>query len=148
MIVISYLRYAFLFREVFPDDQSLVSKILSKAALCLGLRQMEWMFLTCHNYWIVCRLVRGDHPYLVHSSEISIKNSSEPFRAFLGAILSVVQGVPVEPSTYSSDMKLDTIEEEEEDESPFTDSGTYRGSLGGRATTSNSATRSCIPNLG
>ncbi|KAM6493291.1 hypothetical protein JOM56_011425 [Amanita muscaria] len=73
--------------------------------------------------------------------QISIKNSSEPVRAFLGAILSVVQGVPVELSTYSSDMKLDTIEEEE-DESPLTDSGTYRGSLSGRATTSNSATRS------
>ncbi|KAM6493293.1 hypothetical protein JOM56_011427 [Amanita muscaria] len=95
--------------------QSLVSKILSKAALYLGLRQMEWMFLTCHNYWIVCRLVRDDqHPYLVYSSKISIEDSSEPFRAFLGAILSVFQGVPVEPSTYSPDMKLDTVEEEED----------------------------------
>ena len=25
---------------------------------------MEWLFLTCHNYWIVCRLVRDDeHPF-------------------------------------------------------------------------------------
>ncbi|KAM6493292.1 hypothetical protein JOM56_011426 [Amanita muscaria] len=116
--------------------QSLVAKIFSKAALYLGLRQMEWLFLTCHNYWIVCRLVRDDqHPYLVYSSKISIEDSSEPFRAFLGAILSVVQGVPVEHSTYSPDMKLDT-----EEESPLTkddiddDSGTYQGSLYGTTT--------------
>ncbi|KIL54825.1 hypothetical protein M378DRAFT_91869 [Amanita muscaria Koide BX008] len=99
--------------------QTLVPKVLSTAALHLGLRQMEWMFLTCHNYWIVCRLVRDDdHPYLAYSSEISIKDSSEPFRAFLGAILSGAVGVPVESSAYSSDMELDTIEEGE-DEGPL-----------------------------
>jgi hypothetical protein len=73
---------------------------------------MEWLFFTCHNYWVVYRLVRDDdHPYLAHSSENSIKDSSEPFRAFLGAILSVIKDVPVEPGAYSSDMVLDTIEE-------------------------------------
>ena len=75
---------------------------------------MEWLFLTCHNYWIVCRLVRDDdHPYLAYSSEFSIKDSSEPFRAFIGAILSVVKGVPVEPSAYSPAMELGTVEEED-----------------------------------
>ena len=84
-----------------------------QAALCLGLRQMEWLFLSCHNYWIVCRLIKDDdHPYLAYSPEITIKDSSEPFRAFLGAILSVIKGVPVERSTYSSDMELDIIEHE------------------------------------
>ena len=119
-----------------------------QAALYLGLRQMEWLFLPCHNYWIVCRLVRDDdHPYLAYSPEITIKDSSEPFRAFLGAILSVVKDVPVERSAYSLDMELDIIEEEE-DEGPLPedniddDSGVYQGSSGGRATTSHPATRS------
>ncbi|KIL58501.1 hypothetical protein M378DRAFT_170490 [Amanita muscaria Koide BX008] len=93
--------------------QSVVPKIISKAALYLGLRHMEWLFLTCHNYWIVCRLVRDDiHPYLAYSPAICIKDSSEPFRAFLGAILSRVVKVPVEPSAYSPDLELDIIEEE------------------------------------
>jgi hypothetical protein len=60
---------------------------------------------------MVCRLVRDDnHPYLAYSPEISMENSSEPFRAFIGAILSVVKGVPVDPSAYSSDTELDAIE--------------------------------------
>ncbi|KAH9179316.1 hypothetical protein EDB89DRAFT_2063410 [Lactarius sanguifluus] len=56
--------------------QSLVSNILLKAALHLGLREMEWLFLT-------------------------IKDSSEPFRAFLGAILSVLDGAPVQASEFN-----------------------------------------------
>jgi hypothetical protein len=111
-----------------------------QAALYLGLRKMEWLFLSCHNYWIVCRLVRDDdHPYLAYSPEITIKDSSEPFRAFLGAILSVVKDVPVERSAYNSDMELDIIEEEDD---IGDDLGAYRGSSGGRATTSLPATRS------
>ena len=109
---------------------------------------MEWLFLSCHNYWIVCRLVRDDdHPYLAYSPEITIEDSSEPFRAFLGAILSVIEGAPVERSAYSSDMELDIIEEEEDDgplpeDDIDDDSGAYRGSSGRRATTSRPATRS------
>src|ERR1700728_733577 len=84
-----------------------------QSALYLGSRRLEWMFITCHNYWIVCRLVKdAQHPYLAYSPLISIENSSEPFRAFLGAILSVIKGVPVDPSEYSPDMELDTITEE------------------------------------
>jgi hypothetical protein len=80
----------------------------------MGLRKTEWLFLTCFNYWIVCRLVRDDrHPYLVYSPGISIQESSKPFRAFLGAILSVVKDVPVESSAYNTNMELDTIEEEQ-----------------------------------
>ena len=118
-----------------------------QAALYLGLRQMQWLFLSCHDYWIVCRLVRDDdHPYLAYSPEITIKDSSEPFRAFLGAILSVVKNVPVERSAYSSDMELDIIEEEDdgplpEDESDDA-SGACQGSSGRRATASHPATRS------
>jgi hypothetical protein len=126
---------------------SITTSVLQRyvqAALYLGWRQMEWLFLSCHNYWIVCRLVRDDdHPYLVYSPEITIKDSSEPFRAFLGAILSVVKDVPVERSAYSSDMELDIIEEEENDGPlPEDDSGAYQGSSGGRAITSHPATRS------
>jgi len=126
--------------------QSLVPKILSKAALYLGLRQMEWLFLTCHTCWHACRLVRhGDHPYLAYSPEISNKDSSEPFRAFLGAILSVVKDVPVERSAYSLDMEFDIIMEEEDDgllpeDDIDDDSGAHQGSSGGKATTSLPAT--------
>jgi hypothetical protein len=82
--------------------------------LYLGLRQMEWLFITCHNYWIVCRLVRDDdHPFLAYSPKISIEDSSEPFRAFLGAVLSATKGVSVESSAFSPDMQLDTIIEDE-----------------------------------
>ena len=77
---------------------------------------MEWLFLTCFNYWIVYRLVRDDdNPYLAYSPGISIEESSEPFRAFLGAILSVVKDVPVESSAYNPYIQLDTIEEEQDD---------------------------------
>ncbi|KAF5379222.1 hypothetical protein D9615_005925 [Tricholomella constricta] len=99
--------------------QSLVRRILAKAALYLGLRRMEWLFLTCHNYWIVCRLVRDDdHPFLAYSPIISIEDSSVPFQALLGAILSIVKTVSVEPSEFSPDMELDTIVEEQ-DEGPL-----------------------------
>ena len=79
----------------------------------------------------------NDHPYLAYSQEITIKNSSEPCRAFLGAILSVVKDVPVELGAYSSDMELDIIEDEDEGPLPEDDidddSGAYQGSSGGRA---------------
>lgn len=82
----------------------------------MGLRKMEWLFLTCCNYWIVCRLVRDDdNPYLAYSPGIGIEESSEPFRAFLGAILSVVKDVPVESSAYNPNIQLDTIEEVHDD---------------------------------
>jgi hypothetical protein len=105
---------------------------------------MQWLFLSCHNYWIVCRLVRDDdHPYLAYSPEFSIEDSSEPFRAFLGAILSVVKGVPVESSAYNSDMEFDTFDtiEEEADKGPLPEddiddgSGSYQDSSGGGVAT-------------
>ena len=63
----------------------------------------------------------------------SIEDSSEPFRAFLGAILSVLKAVPVQPSIFDPYMEFDTILEEE-DQGPLSeddiddDSGAYRGS--------------------
>ncbi|KIM76170.1 hypothetical protein PILCRDRAFT_98772 [Piloderma croceum F 1598] len=121
--------------------QPLVPRILAKATLYLGLRKMQWLFLSCHNYWIVCRLVRDDdHPYLAYSPEISIGGSSKPFQVFLGAILSVVKDVPVKSSPYNSDMEFDSIKEEADDgplpENDIDDSsGLYIGSSGGRAAT-------------
>jgi len=120
---------------------------------------MEWLFLTCHNYWVVCRLVRDDdNPFLAYSPNYSIENSSEPFRAFLGAILSVLKAVPVQTSVFNPDMELDVIPEEE-DKGPLPEddvddgSGAFRGSSGtdisskvpttrSRATTSHEATES------
>ncbi|KAH9027919.1 hypothetical protein EDB84DRAFT_286205 [Lactarius hengduanensis] len=118
-----------------------VSKVLLNAALNLGLRKMEWMFLTCHNYWIVCRLVSDDdNPFLAFSPMFSIEGSSEPFRAFLSAILSVLSGAPVQVSEFNPTIVLDIIPEEG-DGGPFEDdvddgSGEYRG----RSTTNISST--------
>jgi hypothetical protein len=136
-------------------SQSLVRRILGKvrrfssvttlvltkhmqSALYLGLRQMEWLFLSCHNYWIVCRLVKDDdHPFLAFSSIASIENSSEPFRAFLGAILSVIEGVAVESSAFNPDMELDIIIEEDDDPGilPEDDIGDSSGAYPGSSST-------------
>ena len=77
-----------------------------------------------------------DHPYLVYSPEITIKDSSKPFQAFLGAILSVVKSVPVKHSAYNPKMELDIIEEEK-DNSPLPEDdignglrATFQGSSG------------------
>ncbi len=88
---------------------------------------MEWLFLTCHNYWIVCRLISDDdNPFLAYSPICSIENNSEPFRAFLGVILSVLGDVRVETSEFNPNMVLDIIPEEEDDIDDG--SGAYRGS--------------------
>src|ERR1700731_2519349 len=80
---------------------------------------MEWLFLTCHNHWVVCRLVRdNEYPFLAYSPMISIEDSSVPFRAFLGAILSIVKGIRVAPSEFNPEMQLDTIIEDR-DEGPL-----------------------------
>jgi hypothetical protein len=50
-----------------------------------------------------------NNPYLAYSPLISIEDSSEPFRAFLGAILSIVEDVPVERSPFNPNMQLDVI---------------------------------------
>ena len=52
-----------------------------------------------------------EHPFLAYSPMISIDNSSEPFRALLGAILSIVKKVPVEPTEFNPNIELDTIVE-------------------------------------
>ncbi|KAH9048980.1 hypothetical protein EDB84DRAFT_1585806 [Lactarius hengduanensis] len=118
----------------------LVSRVLLKAALYLGLREMEWLFLTCHNSWIVCRLVSdNDKPFLAFSRIFSIEDSSEPFRAFMGAILSVLKGAPVQASKFHPAVALDTIPEEGEGGSSedVDGSGEYRG----RSTANISSTR-------
>ena len=109
-----------------------------QAALYLGLRQMEWLFLTCHNYWIVLRLVKGGRkpPFLAFSPLITMEDSSVPFRAFLGAVLSVVTGGVVGASVFNE--TLDTVQGEALDEEGFPSSGSdgddslgeYRGPSG------------------
>jgi hypothetical protein len=48
-------------------------------------------------------VTNDDHCYLAYSPKISIEDSSEPCRASLGAILSVVKDVPI---ASSPDMQL------------------------------------------
>jgi len=109
---------------------------------------MGWLFLSCHNYWIVCRLVRDDvHPFLAFSQKISIQDSSEPFRAFLGAILSALKGAPIKPSTFNPEMQLDSITEQTDGgplpEDVLSDhSGPYRGSPSKRSAAEPPMTRS------
>ncbi|KAH9052855.1 hypothetical protein EDB87DRAFT_1713919 [Lactarius vividus] len=91
----------------------LVSKILLETALYLGLRRMEWLFLTCHNNWIICRLIsHKDNPFLAFSPMFNIEGSSQPFQAFLGTILSVLKGTPIQASKFNPPLVLDTISEE------------------------------------
>ena len=71
----------------------------------------------------------------------NIEESSEPFRAFIGAVLSVVKDVSVESSAYNPNIKLDAIEEEDDDGSLSEhhiddDSGEYQGSSGTGVNTS------------
>ena len=92
-----------------------------------------------------------NHPFLAYSTITSIEDSSEPFRAFLGAILFVVKGVVVGPSTFDPAMEFDTIEEEDPGVLSENDidgnSGAYRGRLStgtprGPPSTRNRATES------
>ena len=122
-----------------------------QAALCLGLRQTEWLFLTCHNHWIILRLVKegSKPPFLAFSPLITMEDSSVPFRAFIGAVLSVVKGVVVEASMFDDSQTLDTIEEETPGEEglppPGSDgddgSGEHRGPSGEGSTCSTSTSR-------
>lgn len=76
----------------------------------------------------------------------SIEDSSEPFRAFLGALLSVLEDVPVDPSIFNPAMKPDVILEEV-DYGPLPEddiddgSGAYRGSSNTTISSKRPATR-------
>ena len=79
---------------------------------------MEWLFLTCHNSWVAFRLVSGGpntKPFLAYSPVFTIQDSSEPFRALLGAVLSVKTGVSVQESAYHPYTDLGIIDEEVDD---------------------------------
>lgn len=90
---------------------------------------MEWLFLTCHNHWIICRLVSDpDNPFLAYSPSISIEGSSEPFRALLGAMLSVYNNVSVPASVLSADMGHDDILEEDQGDGFVTEDDADDGS--------------------
>jgi hypothetical protein len=97
------------------NQDGINSQYAFQAALCLGLRQKEWLFLTSHNHWVVFRLVRGgrEPTFLAFSPLITVENSSAPLRTFLGAILSVLKGGVVEASVFDNSQTLDTIGEEE-----------------------------------
>ena len=122
-----------------------------QAALYLSRRKKEWLFLTSHNHWIVIRLVRqnNDTPFLAFSPLTTMEDSSVPFRAFLGAILTVVKGGAVEASVFDDPQTLDTIEEgapgEEGSSSSNSDggndSGEYRGPSGEGSVSRRPATR-------
>ena len=75
--ILSKVSYYFTFHlqtSVFTRDICATIPFVSNP----GMRQMEWLFLSCHNYWIVYRFVRDDdHPYLAYSSEISHRSLFE-----------------------------------------------------------------------
>ncbi|KAH9014668.1 hypothetical protein EDB85DRAFT_2213586 [Lactarius pseudohatsudake] len=58
-------------------------------------------------------------PYVPQQLDRLPSRSSEPFRAFLGAILSVLEGTPVQASKFNPTMVLDTIQEEGKGGSKF-----------------------------
>ncbi|KAH9053359.1 hypothetical protein EDB87DRAFT_1708889 [Lactarius vividus] len=127
----------------------LVSKILLETALYLGLRRMEWLFLMCHNNWIVCCLIsHKDNPFLAFSPMFNIEGSSQLFWVFLGAIFSVLKGTPIQASKFNPPLVLDTILEEggggssSEDDNDDT-SGKYWGSSTTNISSKLSMTHSC-----
>jgi hypothetical protein len=88
-----------------------------QVAVHLGLRKLQWLFLTCHNFWIIFRLTKvGDDMILAYSPMLDISSSSIPFRAYLGAVLSAVRGFPVNPTVITVGTILDTLPEEDEGE--------------------------------
>ena len=72
------------------------------------------LFRSCYNYWIICHLVRGDDgkAFIAYSPMLSLEDSTKPFQALLGAILSVKHQVPVQTSTFNPDMELDDISDD------------------------------------
>ena len=71
------------------------------------------------------------------------KTLSEPFRAFFGAILSVLKGAHIEPSTFNPNIQLDTlIEETDEGPLPEDDIDEYPGSSSKGSATEPPMTRS------
>jgi hypothetical protein len=117
-----------------------------QVAMYLGLRQKEWLFLICHNSWIVFRLVNvnGDK-VLAYSPVLEMANSSVPFRACLGALLSVMENAPVRQTVFAVDSVLETLNEDPDEDDSVSDrriwitcllgagstGGVYEGSLGG-----------------
>ena len=91
---------------------------------------MEWLFLTSHNRWIICRLVSHPHnPFLAYSQCISIEDSSVPFRALLGAMLSVNNNDSVPASVLNPDvLVLDDIPEEDQGDGSVTEDDADDGS--------------------
>jgi hypothetical protein len=86
-----------------------------------------------------------DHPYLAYSPKISIENSSEPFRAYLGAILSGVKDVSVKSSnTIGPDMLIDGMAKADEYSLPKNgignDSAAHRGSSNDETAANSSTT--------
>lgn len=57
-------------------------------------------------------MMDDENPFLAYSPSFSMKNSSVPFRAFLGAILSVHKGIPV-PASAPDTGHVVTIPEED-----------------------------------
>jgi len=72
--------------------------------------------LSCHNYWIVFRLIRGGSkpPFLAFLPLITMEDSSVPFRTLFSAILSVVKGGVIEASVFDDTQILNIIDKEKE----------------------------------
>jgi hypothetical protein len=89
----------------------------AQIALYLGLRQKEWLFLSCHNSWIVFRLVNIDgNRVLAYSPVLEMANSSIPFCAYFGVLLSIVENVPVQQTSFPADPILDMLDEDPDED--------------------------------
>jgi hypothetical protein len=108
----------------------------------------------------VLRLTKvGDERVLAYSPMINISNSSIPFRAFLGAILSVFRNIPVRPTVLPATSIMDMLAEDEgdkeEDAEPSSDddggpSESYKPSahgIGSSQSTTGSRSVSSVDNV-
>ena len=97
-----------------------------QAAVYLGLRQKEWLFLSCHNYWIVVCLVRGGSkpPFLAVSPLVTMKDSSSSAPSYLLSKVSPLN--LVYSMTVRSSKQTLSISDADVDDG----SGEYRGHSG------------------
>jgi hypothetical protein len=110
-VLLKVASFLFISNQPFNKDE--------QVAVYLGSRELEWLFLTCHNLWIVFRLTMVNNKrVLAYSPMLDIDNSSIPFRAYLGAVLSADGDFAVEHTIVPVDVTLDASPEEDDAEDP------------------------------
>ena len=125
-VLLKVTSFLFISNQPFNKDE--------QATVYLGSRELEWLFLTCHNLWIMFHLTRvNNERVLVYSPILNIHNSSIPFCACLGAVLSEVRNFPVEPTTFPADATLDILPPPPDNDDDDDKSGEYELSAHGNS---------------